>query len=169
MKFSEVIDGVVVVLLLSPEGKVLFEELNDALGVTEVVLLKFVDFVEGILEGLVGKIASGLVVLHSFVMEDGEVEGETELDGVAGREVDGVGLVVSLKSGLLDLLEVITLGVLGDVAVVVTDHLDEEGLGLTVTRFSQNLVVDHVNDTLAIVLEFAFDSLLISGKSIGEF
>jgi hypothetical protein len=117
---------------------------------------------------LVGKIASGLVVLHGFVMEDGEVEGESELDGVARREGDGVGLVVSGEGGLLDLLEVITLGVLGDVSVVVSDHLDEESLGLSVTRFGKDLLVDHVDDSLAVVLELLLNSVFVSSEGISE-
>ena len=72
------------------------------------------------------------MVLHDFVVEDGEVEGESEADGVAGWELDLVGLVVVLEGVLLDALEVVTLGILSDVSVVVTNHLDEEGLGLSI-------------------------------------
>ena len=166
---SQVVDLVVTLLFLFPEGEVLLEELNDALSVTEVVLFELVDLVESLLESVISELTGLGVILEDLVVEDGEVEGKSELDGVAGGKIDFVSFFVSLFGLHLDILELGVLGVLGDVAVVVTDHLDEEGLGLTVTRFSQNLVVDHVNDTLAIVLEFAFDSLLISGKSIGEF
>ena len=72
------------------------------------------------------------MVLHDFVVEDGEVEGESEADGVAGWELDLVGLVVVLEGVLLDALEVVTLGILSDVSVVVTNHLDKEGLGLSI-------------------------------------
>jgi len=71
------------------------------------------------------------VVLHNLIVENREVEGETELDGVAGWERDHVSLVVGLQSGLLDFLKLLTFSVLGYVAVVVADHLDKEGLGLT--------------------------------------
>ena len=108
------------------------------------------------------------MVLHGFVMEDGEVEGESELDGVARREGDGVGLVVSGEGGLLDLLEVITLGVLGDVSVVVSDHLDEESLGLSVARFGEDLLVDHVDDSLAVILELLLNSVFVSSEGISE-
>merc|ERR1711957_266507 len=165
---SKIIDGVVDVLLLSPEGEVLLEELNDGLGITEVVFLELVDFVEGILEGLVGEVTGGLVVLEGFVVEDGEVKGESELDGVAGRELNGVGFVVSGEGSLLDLLEVVALGVLGNVAVVIADHLDEEGLGLTTAGLGEDLGVDHVNDSLAVVLELALNSGLVGKEGIGE-
>ena len=168
MGCSQVVNGVVVVLFFSPEGEVLFEELDDGLGISKVVLLEFVNLVESILEGLVSKIASGLVVLHGFIMEDREVEGESELDGVARGEGDSVGIIVSGEGGLLDLLEVITLGVLSDVAVVVTDHLDKEGLGLTIAGLGEDLRVDHVDDSLAVVLELFLNAGLVSSEGVSE-
>merc|ERR1711957_1056939 len=159
-RLSKVVDGVVVVLRFSPESEVLLEELNDGLGITEVVFLELVNFVEGILEGLVSEVAGGLVVLHGLVMEDGEVKGETELDAV--------GLVVGGKGLLLNLLEVVTLGVLGDVTVVVSDHLDEESLGLSVAGLGEDLVVDHVDDSLAVTLELGLNAGLVSKKGISE-
>jgi hypothetical protein len=158
---SEVVDLVVAVLLLLPEGQVLLEELDNALGISEVVFLELVDLVESILEGLVGKLASSLVVLHDFVVEDGEVEGETELDGVARGQGDLVGFVVCLKSILLDLLHEGTLCVLSDVAVVVADHLDEESLGLSIAGLSEHLLVDDVNNALAVAVELVLDVGLV--------
>ena len=167
---SEILNGVVVVIiiLLFPEGEVFLEELNDGLGITEVVFFELVDLVEGLLERLVGDLASLLVVLHDLVLEHGEVKGETESDGVAGLESDAVGFVVGLEGIVLDLLEVVTLGVLSDVAVVVTDHLDEESLGLTIARFGKNLGVDNVNDTLAVSLEASLDGGLVPGEGVTE-
>ena len=133
-----------------PESQVLLQELDYALGVTEIVFLKLVDLVEGFLESFVGELAGGLVVLHDFIVEDREVEGQTELDGVAGWECNNVCLVVSLERVLLYLFEEVSLGVLGDVAVVVANHLDEEGLGFTFAWLGNNFLLDQVNDTLAI-------------------
>jgi len=163
---SEVVD-VVVAFLLLPEGQVLLEELDDALGVTEVVLLELVDLVERILEGLVSELAGSLVVLHHLVVEDGEVQGEAELDGVAGGQGDLVGLVLGLESVLLDLLHEGALRVLGNVAVVVTDHLHEEGLGLTLAGLGEHLVVDDADDALAVGGQLVLDGALVGGKSVG--
>jgi len=149
---SQVVNCVVALFFLAPEREVLLQELDDALGIAEVVLLELVNLVESILEGLVGELASGLVVLHDFVMEDGEVEGQAELDGVAGGQRDLVGLIVRLERVLLNILEVIALGVLGNVAVVVADHLDEEGLGLAAGSLIQHVLLDHVDDALAVLL-----------------
>jgi hypothetical protein len=116
---------------------------------------------------LVSELAGSLVVLHDFVVEDGKVKGETELDGVARGKGDLVSLIVGLEGVLLDFLHEGTFGVLSDVAVVVTDHLDEESLGLTVARFGENLFVDHVNDTLAVSSQLVLDLGLVVAKSRG--
>ncbi len=61
-----------------------FEVGKLTLGVTEVILFELVNLVEGLLECFVGEVACGLVALYDFVVEHGEVQGEAELDGVAG-------------------------------------------------------------------------------------
>jgi hypothetical protein len=163
---SQVVDLVLLLVFLLPEGEVLLEELDDALGVTEVVLLELVDLVEGLLESHVGELAGSLVVLHDFVVEDGEVKGKAELDGVAGSKGDLVGLLVGFKSVQLDGLELLTLGVLSEVAVVVADHLDEEGLGLLGAGLAEDLGVDHVDDALAVSDELALNAGLVGGESL---
>ena len=60
------------------------------------------------------------------VVEHGVVEGETDLDGVASGEVDLDGILLALDGFLLELVQLRTLSVLGDVAIVVTDHLDKK-------------------------------------------
>jgi hypothetical protein len=95
------------------------------------------------LESLVGKLARGLVVLHHFVVEHREVEGKSEFDGVARGQLNLVSLLVGGQGFLLHFLELVALGVLGDVAVVITDHLDEEGLGLVNAVLGEHLSLDH--------------------------
>ena len=119
------------------------------------------------MECLVGEVACGLVVLHDFIVEDGEVQGEAELDGVARGEGDIVGFFVGLKSVLLNLLKKVTLRVLGDVTIVVSDHLDEEGLRFTVTLLFEHFGADHVNNLLAVTGEFGLNALFVAGKSLG--
>jgi hypothetical protein len=107
------------------------------------------------------------VVLHDFVVEDGEIQSETELDGIAWRESNLVSLVVGFESVLFNLLKKAILGVLGDVTVVVTNHLYEESFGLTIAALGKNFGVDHVDDALAVTSEFAFDGLLVGSESVG--
>ena len=161
---SQVIDLVVAFLLFFPEGQVLLEKFDDALGIAEVVLLKLIDFVEGLLEGVISELASFGVVLQDFVVEDGEVESQAELDGVAGRQIDGVGLFVGSLGLLLDFFKLGILSVLSDVAVVVTDHLHEEGLSLVSAIALKDAVVDHVNDLLAVSLKLLLDLRFVSEK-----
>ena len=66
---SQVLDVVLVALLLFPESQVLLEKLDDALGVTESLLIDVINLVHGILEGSLGKLASLFVILHHFVVE----------------------------------------------------------------------------------------------------
>jgi hypothetical protein len=160
---------VVAVLLLLPEGKVLLEELDNALGISKIVFLELVNLVKSILESLVGQVAGSLVVLHNFVVEYREVEGEAELDGVAGREGNLVSLIVGFEGVLLDRLHEGTLGVFSDVAVVITDHLNEESLGLTVAGLGENLVVDGVNNVLAVLVELSLDGGFVAGECVSIF
>ena len=165
---SQVIDLVVALLLFFPEGQVLLEKLDDALGIAEVVLLKLVNFVEGLLEGVIGELASFGVVLQDFVIEDGEVESQAELDGVAGRQIDGVGLLVGCLGCLLDFFKLGIFGVLSDIAVVITDHFHEEGFGLVSAIPSQHARVDHGNDLLAVILKLFLDLRLVGEKCTVE-
>jgi len=108
------------------------------------------------------------VVLHDFVVEDREVKSKSKLDGVAGWEGNLVSFFISLECILLNLLELGTLSVFGDVAVVVTDHLHEEGLRLTIAGLSKDLVVNHVHNLLAIVGQLLLDFSLVAGKCFRE-
>ena len=108
------------------------------------------------------------MVLHHFVMEHREVEGKAELDGVAGWKRYVVGFLVGIERLLLDFLKKGALCIFSDVAVVVADHLDEEGLGLTVAALLDDLVVDHVNNTLAVSGELGLDVLFVAGKIFRE-
>ena len=104
------------------------------------------------------------MVLHDLVVEHGEVKGKAELDGVARGELDLVSLVVGLEGALLDVLEECVACVLSDVAVVVSDHLDEKGLGLTVAVLGQNVLVDDLDDLLAVLGEGILDAGLVGGE-----
>ena len=69
---SQVVD-LVVIFLLFPESQVLLEELDDALGVTEVILLELIDLVQSVLQGGVCELTGLGVVLQHLVVEDAEV------------------------------------------------------------------------------------------------
>ena len=165
---SDIFDLVIVLFLLSPESQVLLEQFDDALGIAEVVLLELVDLVESLLQGQVRKLARLRVVLHHLVVEDREVEGEAELDGVAGREVDYVRLLVALEGFAFHRLEQVTLGVLCNVAVVVSHHLHEEGLRLVIGSVIQHLLLDDIDDPLTVVSKLLLDGGLVVQKGLVE-
>jgi len=155
---------VVTFLFLLPEGEVLLEEFDDALGVTEVVFLELIDLIECLLESVVGEFAGLGVILEDFIVEDREVESESELDGVASGKIDAVGLFVGFLGLSLDFFKLVGLGILGDVAVVVTNHLDEEGLGLIGAVGVEDAAVDHIDDLLAVTHKLILDLLLVGKK-----
>ena len=166
---SQVVDLVITLLFLFPEGEVLLEELDDALSVTEVVLFELVDLVESLLESVISELTGLGVILEDLVVEDGEVEGKSKLDGVASGKFDAVSIFVSLFGLLLDLLELAVLGVLGDVAIVITDHLDEESLSLLGAVSVEDTRVDHVDNLLAVSHKLVFNSALVGEESGVEF
>jgi hypothetical protein len=84
---------------------------------------KSVQLRDSIVERLLGEVTSSVGAVEDFVVEHGEVQGETESDGVGRRKLGdgnvGGGLVgfQRLVGGLLSL---VTGGELGEVSVVVS-------------------------------------------------
>jgi len=166
---SEVLDGILLFFLL-PEGEVLLEELDDGLGVSEGLFINVVNLLEGIREGLLSELAGLLVVVHHLVVEDRKVEGKTKSNWVAGVEALGAGLgeLVVLKGAIFDGLKLVGIGTLGDVPVVVSDHLVEEGLGLVGGGDLHALVLDVIDDGHALVVELTLDLLLVALEGLVE-
>ena len=77
----------------------------------------------GIIKRLLGKVASLVGSVEDLVVEDGEVEGKTQADGVGGGEL-GLGnlggSLVGLEGLVGRVLAAVANGELGEVAVVVT-------------------------------------------------
>ena len=166
---SEVFNSVLLLFFL-PEGEVLLKELNDRLGISEGFFIDIIDLLEGIRQGLFSEGAGLLMVVHNFVVEDGEVECESKSNWVASVQALGSLLceVVVLEGTMLDGVELISGGALGDVSIVVTHHLVEEGLGLFSGGDSHTLVLDNFNDVHALVVKFLFDPLFVDSKGLIE-
>ena len=125
--------------LFLPESQVLFKELDDGLGIAEILFGNLVNLVKGGLESLLSKLASTFLVLHNFIVEHGEVKGKTELDGVARRKIDLLSLGVGLQCLSLDLLQLLTLSSLSNVTIVVTNHFNKESTGFLLAWLGENL------------------------------
>jgi len=126
-------------LFFLPQGKVFLEELDDALSIAEVIFFKLVDLLEGLFKGDVSKLTGSSVIFHHLVVEDREVEGESKLDRVACSKRDIVCLLVRFEGLMLHLFKLCILGVLSNVAIVVTNHLHKESLS-----FSLAFAVHHL-------------------------
>ena len=72
-----------------------------------------------------------------------------------------------LEGTISSLGEDVSLGRLSHVAVVVADHLQEEGAALSITGLHA-VLLDHVNDVLAVLLELSLDLLLVVAESTAE-
>ena len=80
---SQVFNCILTVFLF-PERKVLLEELNDGLGVSEGFLIDVINLFESLSEGALSEFTGFLVIVHDLVVEDRLVEGKSESRGVAG-------------------------------------------------------------------------------------
>jgi hypothetical protein len=77
---------------------------------------------DGVIESLLGQLASLVGGVEDLVVEDGEVQGKTKADGVGRSKVlgsDVSGSLVSLERLIGRGLALVTNGELGEVAVVV--------------------------------------------------
>lgn len=70
-----------------PEGEVVTEELHDEGAVTVGLLGQRVELSNGVVEGLLGEVASTVGRVQDLVVEDREVQRQTQTDGVGGGEL----------------------------------------------------------------------------------
>ena len=70
-----------------PEGEVVTEELHDESAVAVGLLGERVELGNSIVESLLGQVASAVGRVQDLVVEDREVQGQTQADGVGGGEL----------------------------------------------------------------------------------
>ena len=105
------------------------------------------------------------MVLHHLIVIDAPAECEAEPDRVAGgKMIKTIGLLVGGFGLLLNLLQEGILRVLSDVAVEVANLTEEEGLSLVRAGATQDMVVDHGDDFLAVSAELLLDLALVVPK-----
>jgi hypothetical protein len=86
-----------------PQGEVVAQELHDKRAVAVRLLGEAVELGDGVVEGLLGKVAGAVGGVQDLVVEDREVEREAEADGMGWGElglgdIGGVLCVHSLAS-----------------------------------------------------------------------
>jgi hypothetical protein len=159
---SEILNGVLL-LLLFPERKILLEKFDDALGISEGLLIDIVDLFEGVRQSLLTEFTGLLVVVHHFVMEHGEVESQTKSDWVAGIQTlrRGLGKLVVVQSTILHSIELVLVGALGNISVVISNHFVEESLGLIGGGNFHALLLNNIDNGDALVIKLTFNLLLV--------
>lgn len=88
-----------------PQGEVVTEQLHDESAVAVGLLREGVKLSNGIVEGLLSKVAGTVGRVKDLVVEDGEVQGETETDGV-GRGELGLGNIGSVLERKKDIISI---------------------------------------------------------------
>lgn len=82
-----------------PESEVVAEQLHDEGAVTVRLLRQRVELSDGVVKGLLSKVASTVGRVQDLVIEDREVQSEAEADGVGGGELglSNVGSALHVK------------------------------------------------------------------------
>ncbi len=70
-----------------PEGEVVAQELHDEGAVAVRLLRERVELGDRVVEGLLGQVAGAVGRVEDLVVEDREVEGQTQADGVGGGQL----------------------------------------------------------------------------------
>lgn len=138
----------------------------------------------GVIKSLLSKMASLVWGVEDLIVENGEVEGKTQSDGVSWGKVglrNLSGSLVSLERLVGGGLALVANGKLGEVAVVVTLpidtkfskcttsavfqrkalHLVVEDLGLAALSRWDQVLVKHVEDVLADATKLVLDLLAV--------
>ena len=124
--------NIVLLLLFFPEREILLKEFDDGFGISEGLLINVIDLFESVGESFFSKFTGLLMVVHNFVVEDGEVKSKSKSDWVASVQGFGRRLskLIVLEGSVFDGIELISLCALGDVSVIITHHFVEESFGL---------------------------------------
>ena len=102
--------------------------------------------------------------VEDFVVEDGEVEGESESDGVRGGQTgvgDLRGILIGVQGVGGRLLARVASLELSEVTVVVTLHLVVEHLGLIRGRVGDEVVLNDKQDVLTDAFQLNLDGALV--------
>mmetsp|Transcript_15504 Transcript_15504/g.41572 ORF Transcript_15504/g.41572 Transcript_15504/m.41572 type:complete len:326 (-) Transcript_15504:6-983(-) len=154
-----------VVLIAGPQREVVTQELHNEGGVLVRLLVKRVEFCDGVVEGALSEAASVLRLALHLIHEHGVVEGEAKANGVGGRELGECHLLRHVV-GLLGLSGDLALGLLvhaelGEVTVVVALHLEVENLGLSGGGLADKVVVEEREDLVADFVELSLNGLTV--------
>lgn len=117
-----------------------------------------------VIKSKLGQVAGLVGGVQDLVVEDGEVKGQAEADGVGRGEVslgDLGGGLVGLQGVVGSTLAAVANGELSQVTVVVTLHLVVEDLGLAGLSGLDEVVVQDLQDVVADLGQLSLDLLAV--------
>jgi hypothetical protein len=174
---------------IHPTYEVVSQQLHDECRILVRLFTKGIKLRDGIIESLLGKVASLIRRVEDLVVKDGEVEGETKADGVGGGEIglsDFGSSLVSLERLVCRLLALVGSGELSEIAVVVALptnaissifmpgvmclHLVIEDFRLAGLSRSDQVLVEHFEDIFADLSELGLDlgAVLVDELDLGR-
>lgn len=118
----------------------------------------------GVIKSKFGEVAGLVGGVQDFVVEDREVQGQAEADGVGRGKIgrgDLSGSLVGLQRGIGSALAAVANGELSQVTVVVTLHLVVEDLGLAALSGLDEVLVQNLEDVIADLRQLGLDLLAV--------
>jgi len=163
--------------------QVVSQQLHDECGILVAFLAESIKLGNSIIEGLLSKVASLVGGVEDLIVEDGEVQGETESDWVSRSEI-GLGnlsrSLVCLQGLVGRFLSLVGGGEFGEVTMIITlpvealalvlcarertrscSHLVIENLGFASLSRSNQMLVKDLKDVFADLAELLFDRLAV--------
>lgn len=158
---SKILNVVISIFLFLPQCQILFQQLNDWLGISEVIFSNIINLFQCLLKTLICQLNSLFVIFHDFIVKDWEVQSKSQFDWVASMKLNFVCWLVGLESFFFNVFQFFVLGSLCNVPVVICNHLEEKSFCFILTTLRQNSWLNSLNDHLAIHIVTFFNFLLI--------
>jgi hypothetical protein len=154
----------IVGLVGCPQSKVISQELHDKSGVLVRFLVQCVELGNGIIESLLRNLASLVRRIENLVVEDREVEGQSQSDRMRWWKIRGgnsTGSLVGIEGGSARLLADITSLELREITVVVSLHFVVEDLGLLGSGVGDQRLLDDSENVIADLNKFSLNLGLV--------
>mmetsp|Transcript_2923 Transcript_2923/g.5010 ORF Transcript_2923/g.5010 Transcript_2923/m.5010 type:complete len:233 (+) Transcript_2923:722-1420(+) len=152
-----------------PECEVVAQQLHDQGAVLVALLAQGVQLRNGLVEGLLCQMAGTLGRVEDLVIEDTEVKGQTQADGVRWWQVHKSDVLCCLvgKQRVLGCLFAICTGLeLGQVAVVVALHLQVEDLALASGCSGDEVLVKELQNAGTDVAQLLLHQLAVRADAL---
>uniref|UniRef100_S4RL07 Uncharacterized protein n=1 Tax=Petromyzon marinus TaxID=7757 RepID=S4RL07_PETMA len=151
-----------------PQREVVAQKLHDERGVLVGIFVEGIKLGDGVVEGRLGQLAGLLRRVLDLIVKDGEVEGQTQADGMCGLHMllaDLVGLLIGLLGVEDNTITLVTRRHFRKVAEVVAFHFQVEDLTFLlgiITTLHEKLVQQVKNILLANGLQLLLYLLTVS-------